>query len=333
MKRFVGLFVMVSIIALALALSGPSAWASQKTLEPAKKGKVELPPAVAKAVKENCPGADIDKIDVEKEAGIKLYDIEFKAGRGEIEVAADGTIMNIATIVALKDVPKPAAEAIQKAAPGATIKQIERSEVRAEIRKEGEKGTLVKLASPRYAYEADLVKDEQKAEVQVAPDGNVVEAPKWKAVIAKKEEEGEDKEEAEEKEEKEEAKPAAVDLKILPPAVLNAFKTAYPHAVIRGTSKESEKGVTYYEVESVDGKLNRDLLYTADGKAVEIEEAISPENLPVAVQQTLAREFPGYKVLKAENMTRDGKKLFELRIQVKDKKRGVTIDPAGKIIQ
>jgi uncharacterized membrane protein YkoI len=126
---------------------------------------------------------------------------------------------------------------------------------------------------------------------------------------------------------------AAVDLKILPPAVLNAFRTAYPHAVIRGTSKETEKGVTYYEVESVDGKMNRDLLYTAEGKAVEIEETIPPEDLPAAVQEALAGKFPGYKVLKAEAMTKDGQKLFELRIQVKDKKKSVTIDPDGKIIQ
>jgi len=333
MKRFTGVFVVVSIVALALAVAGPSAWAGQKAQAPAAKGKVDLPPAVAKAVKVNCPGAEIDKMDVEKEAGINLYDIEFKAGRGEIEVAEDGTVMDIATIIALKDVPKGAADAIRTAAGGATIKQIEKSEVRAEIKKAGDKGTLVRLTTPRYVYEAELVKGQQRAEVQVAPDGQVVEAPKWTAGTAEKKEEAEEKEEAEDKEEKPEAKPAILDLKILPPAVLNAFKTAYPKAVIKGASKETEKGVTYYEVESVDGKMNRDLLYTADGKAVEIEEAVTPGALPAAVTQALAKAYPGYKILKAEDMTKDGQKLFELQIQVKDKKIGVTIDPSGKIVQ
>ncbi|MGZ7046031.1 MAG: hypothetical protein ACXVJK_06885, partial [Candidatus Aminicenantales bacterium] len=106
MKRFIGVFVVVGVVALALTVAGPSAWAGQKAQEPAAKGKVELPPAVAKAVKDNCPGAEIDKMDVEKEAGINLYDIEFKAGRGEIEVAEDGTVMDIATIIAMKNVPK-----------------------------------------------------------------------------------------------------------------------------------------------------------------------------------------------------------------------------------
>jgi uncharacterized membrane protein YkoI len=124
-----------------------------------------------------------------------------------------------------------------------------------------------------------------------------------------------------------------VDLKILPPAVLKAFKTAYPNAVITGASKETENGVTYYEVESVDGEINRDLLYTADGKATEIEETIAPENLPDPVKQTLAKEYPGAKVLKVEILTKDDVKLFELSIQFKDKTMGVTIDPQGKIVK
>jgi len=169
----------MSIFVLVLVLAAPPVWAGGNSQEPSKMREGELPPAVAKAVQENCPGAEIDKMDVEKEAGITLYDIEFKAGRGEIEVAEDGTVMDIATIIPMNDLPKAAAEAIQKAAVGATIKQIERSEVRAEIKKEGEKGTIVKLASPRYVYEAELVKGEHRGEVQVAPDGQVVEGPKW----------------------------------------------------------------------------------------------------------------------------------------------------------
>jgi hypothetical protein len=315
------------VVALALALTVSTVSAKQESKEQAKKAKVELPAAVAKAVKDNFPNAEIDIAEVEEEAGITLYDIEFKAAKGEIEVAQDGTVMDVATIVEMKDVPKAAAEAIQKAAEGATIKQLEKSEVRAEIKKEGEKGKIVKLDSPRYVYEAELVKGNQRGEIQVAADGKVIEALKWSTKGAK------EKKEMEEEEEAAEAKEGVVDLKVLPEAVLSAFKAAYPNAVIKGTSKETEKGVTYYEIESVDGTLNRDLLYTADGKAAEIEEAIAASDLPAAVQQTLAKEYPGAKVLKAEKMTKGDQKLFELRIQVKDKKMGVTIDPNGKIVE
>jgi len=128
-------------------------------------------------------------------------------------------------------------------------------------------------------------------------------------------------------------KDQAVDLKILPPAVLKAFKAAYPNAVIRGASKEVENGVTQYEVESVDGKLNRDLFYLADGKVIEIEESIDPGNLPAPVKQTLAKEYPGATVLKAEILTKDGVKAYELSLELKGKKKGVTIDPQGKVVK
>ena len=129
------------------------------------------------------------------------------------------------------------------------------------------------------------------------------------------------------------AKDQAVDLKILPPAVLKAFKAAYPNAVIKGASKEVEKGVTQYEVESVDGNLNRDLLYLADGTVIEIEETIAPENLPVPVKQTLAKDYAGAKVLKAEILTKDTGKTYELSLLLNGKKMGVTIDPQGKVVK
>ena len=152
---------------------------AEKDPEHAKKAKVELPAAVAKAIKDNVPDAEIDILTVEKEGGIALYDIEFKAGKGEIEVAEDGTVMDVATIISWADLPKAAAEAIKKATEGATIKQLEKSEVRAELKIEGEKGTIVKLATPKYVYEAEIVKGNQMGEIQVDPDGKIVEALKW----------------------------------------------------------------------------------------------------------------------------------------------------------
>jgi hypothetical protein len=150
----------------------------QKTAE----AKVVLPEAVAKAVKDNCPKAVIEKTDLEEGGGVKLYDIEFKDGMGEIEVAEDGTVMDVSTVIEMKDVPEAAAEAIRKAAKGASIKQIEKSEVRGELKREGEKVRIVKLDKSMFLYEAELVKGDQRGEIQVAPDGKIVEAVKWEEV-------------------------------------------------------------------------------------------------------------------------------------------------------
>lgn len=54
--------------------------------------EMELPAAVSNAINTHVPGAEIDKVEVAEEAGITLYDIEFKAERGEIEVDPDGNI-------------------------------------------------------------------------------------------------------------------------------------------------------------------------------------------------------------------------------------------------
>ena len=138
-----------------------------------KRGR--LPAAVLKAIDDNRPGAEIGKLEIEDEAGIKLYDIEFKAGQGEIEVAEDGTVLDLVTIVDLKDVPEAAAAVMRKAAGTGAIRQVEKSEVRARIEKTGGKGRLAVLAASEYVYEAELTKG---GEVEVAPDGRVIKGPK-----------------------------------------------------------------------------------------------------------------------------------------------------------
>ncbi len=167
----------LAVMTLGLAVAAQTA-AAGRAQRPAETD-VKVPPAVAEAVKANCPGAAVDKTEVEREAGILLYDFELKAGRGEIEVAEDGTVMDISVIVALKDIPKPAADAILKAAAGAKLGQLEKSEIRAEVRKQGTKGTIVRLDPPKHVYEAELIRGEKRGEVQVAPDGKVVEGAKW----------------------------------------------------------------------------------------------------------------------------------------------------------
>lgn len=125
----------------------------------------------------------------------------------------------------------------------------------------------------------------------------------------------------------------APDLGILPLAVLEAFQAAYPKAVIRGVSKETEKGAVIYEIESVDGLLKRDLLYAADGKVIEVEEAIKPGAMPSVVLKGLAKAFPGYGILSAEDVMKESRELFELVILVKGIKTAVTMTPEGTILE
>lgn len=172
-RRFV---VMVAVGVAVLAGA-----ACEQTKEPRKTAEALLPPAMEKAVRDSFPGAELAKLEVDEEAGVKIYDVELKADRGEIEVAEDGTILEISTIIQMTDLPKPAADAIQKAAADAQaeIRKIERSETRAEVVKEQGGGKIVRLTPPRYAYEVEFSKEGKTGEMEVAPDGNTVEPLKW----------------------------------------------------------------------------------------------------------------------------------------------------------
>jgi hypothetical protein len=161
----------LTVLAL-MAVFAPVRASAQVEADPKRS---RLPAAVVKAIDANCPGAEIDKLDVDDEAGIKVYDLEFKAGRGEIDVAEDGTVLDVATIVDLQDVPEAAAAVIRKAAGTAGVRRVEKSEVRSRIEKKDGKARLVPVTPPEYEYEAELAKG---GEIEVAADGRVIKGPK-----------------------------------------------------------------------------------------------------------------------------------------------------------
>ena len=163
---------------LLILFSAMSALPAAQEKRPGPSAAPKLPPAVAKVVKQYRPKAVIDKLTVEQQAGTDLYDIEFKGTEGEMEVAADGRIIDIVAIVQMNSLPRPAAAAIQKVTreAGAKIVRLEKSEVHSEIAD----GKIVGLPQFKYLSEAELVKKSgQTGEVTVAPDGTIVEGPKW----------------------------------------------------------------------------------------------------------------------------------------------------------
>ncbi len=121
--------------------------------------------------------------------------------------------------------------------------------------------------------------------------------------------------------------------KDLPAAVLSAFEKEYPKAMIKGGGKEKEKGMTYYEVESVDGKVKRDLLYTPEGKKTETEETIDMSAAPASIKPTLDAEYPKCKILKAEKVMKDSSTTYEILLRDGKKSHEVVFDADGKMIK
>jgi len=177
------------VILLAFGLALSTGCAKKKAEEQAEmeeiekpetaKPEKEFPVAVMEAIEANVPDAEIDCVEVLEKEGITLYDIEFKEERGEIEVTEEGTVMNIVTIITMEELPEAVAQAINKAAEGITIKRLEKSEIRSEIKKKREKSIIIKLDTPRYVYKAELMRDDQTGEITVDADGNIVEPLEW----------------------------------------------------------------------------------------------------------------------------------------------------------
>jgi hypothetical protein len=124
-----------------------------------------------------------------------------------------------------------------------------------------------------------------------------------------------------------------ISKKDLPAPVLSAFEKAYSKAEIKGLGMETENGKTYYEIESLDGKTKRDILYLADGTVAEIEEAVPYADLPASVKAAVAKEYPKGKIAKCEKTTRGSEVTFEMVVQEGKASHEVVIDPAGKILK
>ncbi|MDP4114590.1 MAG: PepSY-like domain-containing protein [Bacteroidota bacterium] len=119
--------------------------------------------------------------------------------------------------------------------------------------------------------------------------------------------------------------------KNIPQVVLDSFNKSYPKAIIRGTDIEKEDGKTFYEIESLDGKVKRDLLFLPDGKIAEIEETISPNDLPAVIKNSITSAMPKAKILKAEMITKNDVISYELIVKDGKFKKEIALDKAGKI--
>ena len=136
-----------------------------------------LPEAVAKTFHATFPNGKIEKLDVEEENGVMVYDFEFLDGAQEKEtdIAVDGTMLESTLVVVAAAIPTPAMKAIRAAARGGKIGRLERIEMSYELKD----GKVVKLPAQVTNYAAEMTRGGKQAEIFVAPDGKVTAAPEW----------------------------------------------------------------------------------------------------------------------------------------------------------
>ncbi len=142
---------LIAITASGLLLVG-AASAQEKKIK-----RSDLPPAVEKTVAAQSAGATIRGFSTEKEKGQTLFEVEMTVNghSKDISMATDGSIVEIEEQVALDSLSP---------------------EVKAGLQAKAGKGKILKVESltkkdKLVAYEARVVTNGKKSEVQVGPDG------------------------------------------------------------------------------------------------------------------------------------------------------------------
>jgi hypothetical protein len=107
----------------------------------------------------------------------------------------------------------------------------------------------------------------------------------------------------------------------LPPAVQKAVPGETKGAEIKGYNQETEKGKTFYEVETMLNGKSRDLLFDGSGALVEVEEEIALDSIPSAAKAAIQKRAANGKVNKVESVTRGQSVSYEAEITSKTGKR------------
>ncbi|MDT7809277.1 MAG: hypothetical protein QOJ70_3090 [Acidobacteriota bacterium] len=124
-----------------------------------------------------------------------------------------------------------------------------------------------------------------------------------------------------------------VRMKDLPPAVQQTVREQSKGAVIRGLSRETEKGVTNYEVELRVGDHNKDVLISPSGEVVEIEEQVTLASLPPAVKTTIEQNAGRGKIVSIESITKDTTiTAYEAHVRGARKSREIKVSAEGQLI-
>lgn len=124
-----------------------------------------------------------------------------------------------------------------------------------------------------------------------------------------------------------------VPLDKVPAAVTKAVKDKFPKAEIKEASKEVEDGVTKFEVALMDAGRNVDMTMKEDGTVLEVEKEIAEADLPKAVADAFKTKYPKAKINMAEEVSKEGKSLYELHFKDGEKTKEAVYDPAGKLVE
>jgi len=134
----------------------------------AKDGGKQLPAAAARTLTEKFPGATILSVGREREEGVRYYEVNLRRGKDriEVEIAPDGSIGEIESVVTLSGLPKAHQKRIREAVGKGKIRRVEKH-VRVG---RGKNGVFAPLKTPVGFYEVKCYAGDRRREAKVALD-------------------------------------------------------------------------------------------------------------------------------------------------------------------
>ena len=117
----------------------------------------------------------------------------------------------------------------------------------------------------------------------------------------------------------------------LPAAVEQTVARESQGATIKGFATEVEKGQKFYEASmTVDGH-SKDMLMDKKGNIVELEEEVSLDSLPSAVQDALRKAARSGTIEMVESLTKNGKLVaYEGHVKTGKKRSEIQVGPNGE---
>jgi hypothetical protein len=286
------------------------------------------------AVREAFPGAVIDEASEPRGFGGSggkgtplFWTVRFhtRAKKQELSVTPEGVIIRLPVPVEIKDLPKPVATAIARAAPGETVKSAEKNEMR---------GTLkyVAIARPRVQrYAIDVSQKGKRTRFIVTPDGKSVKATAIKA------------------EKKADRPKKELDIPARAARAVAAIKALYPDAVVKQITHEvfddgtGDLEILTYEVEFVTAGIEHEMVASPEGVIPHLWATVKEKDLPKIVTDALARAAPGAKVEKARAFEiraslrfgelKKAKVYYTVQVEKDGKARALKLKPDGSVIK
>ena len=117
----------------------------------------------------------------------------------------------------------------------------------------------------------------------------------------------------------------------LPPAVEKTVAKESEGATVKGFATEIEHGKKYYEASLLVNGLTKDILIDRQGNIVEVEEQVTMDSLPGAVQDALKKAAGTGTIAVIESLTKNGQLVaYEAQVKHGKKRSEIQVGPNGE---